>query len=103
MEYRCRRGSRIVICMNRKCLYVVDNVLDIREQSADANSAKSPVRDCPKCVFSPTSVHFKSEISDAFPRKRHQKRHLEFCIAYLRSRVSGVRISPGTPSPSRSI
>ena len=49
--------------------------------------------------FSPTSVQFKSEISDAFPRKRHQKRHLEFCTAHLRSRVSGVRISPGAPSP----
>jgi hypothetical protein len=31
--------------------------------------------------FSPTSVQFKDEISDAFPRKRHQQRHLEFCIA----------------------
>ena len=45
--------------------------------------------------FSPTSVHFKSEINDAFPRKRHQKRHLDFCTAHLRSRGSGVRISPG--------
>ena len=47
--------------------------------------------------FSPTSVHFKNEINDAFPRKRHQKRHLEFCTAHLRSRGSGVRISPGAP------
>jgi hypothetical protein len=31
--------------------------------------------------FSPTSVQFKGEINDALPRKRHQKRHLEFCIA----------------------
>src|SRR5258708_32695622 len=54
-------------------------------------------------VFSPTSVQFKSEINDAFPRKRHQKRHLEFCTAHLRSRVSGVRISPGAPSPLISI
>ena len=47
--------------------------------------------------FSPSSVHFKGEISDALPRKRHQKRHLEFCTAYLLSRGSGVRISPGAP------
>ena len=32
-------------------------------------------------VFGPTSVQFKGEINDVFPRKRHQKRHLEFCIA----------------------
>jgi hypothetical protein len=31
----------------------------------------------PSC-FSPTSVQFKGEINDALPRKRHQKRHLEF-------------------------
>jgi hypothetical protein len=31
--------------------------------------------------FSPTSVQFKSEINGALPRKRHQQRHLEFCIA----------------------
>src|SRR6266550_6622666 len=47
--------------------------------------------------FSPTSVQFKGEINDALPRKRHQKRHLEFCTAYLLSRGSGVRISPGAP------
>jgi hypothetical protein len=50
--------------------------------------------------FSPTSVQFKDEISDALPRKRHQQRHLEFCTAYLLSRGSGVRISPGAPLPS---
>src|SRR5437016_12892630 len=51
--------------------------------------------------FSPTSVQFKGEINDALPRKRHQKRHLDFCTAYLRSRGSGVRVSPGAPlSPS---
>src|SRR5439155_9559019 len=33
--------------------------------------------------FSPSSVQFKGEINDALPRKRHQKRHLEFCSAYL--------------------
>src|ERR1700682_2955095 len=49
--------------------------------------------------FSLTSVQFKSEINGAFPCKRHQKRHLEFCTAHLRSRVSGVRISPGAPFP----
>src|ERR1700681_192980 len=48
-------------------------------------------------LVSPTSVQFKGEINDALPRKRHQKRHLEFCTAYLRSRGSGVRISPGAP------
>src|ERR1700690_3851202 len=47
--------------------------------------------------FSPTSVQFKSEINDAFPCKRHQKRHLEFCIAHLLSRGSGVRLPPGAP------
>src|SRR6267143_2949979 len=45
----------------------------------------------------PTSVQFKSEINDALPRKRHQKQHLEFCTAYLRSRGSGVRVPPGAP------
>ncbi len=35
--------------------------------------------------FSPTSLQFKSEINGAFPCKRHQKRHLEFCTAYCRS------------------
>src|SRR5258708_26817096 len=54
--------------------------------------------------FSPTSVHFKGEINDALPRKRHQERHLEFCIACLLSRGSGVRVSPGAPlTPSLSI
>lgn len=33
--------------------------------------------------FGSTSVRFKSEINDAFPRKRHQKRHLDFCAAHL--------------------
>src|SRR6267143_4627882 len=47
--------------------------------------------------FSPTSVQFKGEMNDALPRKRHQKRHLEFCTAYLRSRGSGVRVPPGAP------
>src|SRR6266576_2272847 len=50
--------------------------------------------------FSPTSVQFKGEINDALPRKRHQKRHLDFCTAYLRSRGSGVRAPPGAPSSS---
>jgi leucyl-tRNA synthetase len=31
--------------------------------------------------FGPSSVQLKGEINDALPRKRHQKRHLEFCIA----------------------
>jgi len=47
--------------------------------------------------FSPTSVQFKSEINGAFLCKRHQKQHLEFCTAYLRTRGSGVRVSPGAP------
>ena len=42
--------------------------------------------------FSPTSVQFKSEINDALPLKRHQKRHLEFCTAHLRSRMPQVRV-----------
>ncbi|SRR6266550_3482036 len=33
--------------------------------------------------FSPTSVQFKGEINGALPCKRHQKRHFEFCTAYL--------------------
>jgi hypothetical protein len=45
--------------------------------------------------FSPTSVQFKSEINDALPRKRHQKRHLEFCTALLLSRGLEVRSPPG--------
>src|SRR2546426_879241 len=48
-------------------------------------------------TFSPSSVQFKGEINDALPRKRHQQRHLEFCTAYLLSRGSGVRVSPGAP------
>src|SRR3981081_3032028 len=47
--------------------------------------------------FSPSSVQFKGEMNDAVPPKRHQQRHLEFCTAYLLSRGSGVRISPGAP------
>src|SRR6266566_1502388 len=47
--------------------------------------------------FSPTSVQFKGKINDALPRKRHQKRHLEFCTAYLLSRGSPVRGWPGAP------
>src|SRR6202521_6357509 len=34
-------------------------------------------------IVSPFSVQFNGEINDALPRKRHQKRHLEFCTAYL--------------------
>src|SRR5438094_10324968 len=53
--------------------------------------------------FSATSVQFKGEINDALPRKRHQKRHLDFCTASLRSRWSAVRVSPRAPlSPSLS-
>jgi hypothetical protein len=48
--------------------------------------------------FGPGSVQFKGEISDAFARKRHRRRHLEFCTALLLSRGSGVRIPPGAPS-----
>jgi hypothetical protein len=44
----------------------------------------------PDLWFGPTSVQFKGEINDALPRKRHQKRHLESCNAYLLSRRSGV-------------
>ena len=45
----------------------------------------------------PTSVQFKGEINDALPRKRHQKRHLEFCTTHLLCRGSAVRVSPGAP------
>jgi hypothetical protein len=44
--------------------------------------------------FSPTSVQLKSEISGAFPCKRHQQRHLESCTTLLRTRRSGVRVPP---------
>jgi hypothetical protein len=47
--------------------------------------------------FSPTSVQFKGEINGAFLCKRHQKQHLEFLTAFLRTRRPGVRIPPGAP------
>jgi hypothetical protein len=50
--------------------------------------------------FGPTSVQFKGEINGACLCKRHQQRHLEFCTAYLLSRGSGVRVSPGAPFSS---
>jgi hypothetical protein len=54
--------------------------------------------------FGPTSVQFKSEINGTFPCKRHQKQHLEFLTAFLRTRRQGVRIPPGAPfSPSLSV
>ena len=40
--------------------------------------------------FSPSSAHFKGEINDVLPRKRHQQRHLEFCTVYL---LSGRKIN----------
>jgi hypothetical protein len=46
--------------------------------------------------FSPTSVQLKSEINGAFPCKRHQQ-HLEFCTILLRTRRSGIRVSPDAP------
>jgi hypothetical protein len=50
--------------------------------------------------FSPTSVQLKNQTDGAFPCQRHQKRHLEFCTAYLQTRGSGVRVCPGA-SPIR--
>ncbi|SRR6266513_6211023 len=47
--------------------------------------------------FSPPSVQLKSEINGAFPCKRHQKQHLEFCTTLLRTRRPGVRVFPGAP------
>src|ERR1700692_1026448 len=52
--------------------------------------------------FSPTSVQLKSEINGAFPCKRHQQQHLEFCTILLRTRRSGVRVPPGAPSHEKS-
>ena len=49
--------------------------------------------------FSPLSVQFKGEISDVVPRKRHQKRHLDYRTPYLLSRMLWVRIPPGAPPP----
>jgi len=39
--------------------------------------------------------HFKGEINDALPRKRHQERHLEFCIACLLMQRVGSSNLPG--------
>ena len=50
--------------------------------------------------FSPSSVQFKGEISGGFPRKRHQKRHLDFCTPCLLSRMlpaPGDTIDGGGP------
>ena len=49
---------------------------------------------CHPTHFSPTSVQVKSEINGAFPCKRHQKQHLEFCATYLRTGRTGVRVPP---------
>jgi len=43
------------------------------------------------------ACQFKSQINGALPCKLHQKQHLEFCTVYLRTRGSGVRVSPGAP------
>ena len=51
----------------------------------------------PYNAVSPISVQLKSEINGAFPCKRHQKQHLEFCTAFLRTRRSGVRVPSGGP------
>ena len=45
----------------------------------------------------PASVQFRSEKNDAFPRKRHQKRHLKFCIAHL---LSSCKSNPNRCEPS---
>ena len=42
--------------------------------------------------FNSTSVHFKSGINDAFPRKRCLKQHLDFCATYLLSTMAQVRV-----------
>ena len=47
--------------------------------------------------FGPASVQLKNEISDAFARKRHQRRHLELCTTLLLSRMPQVRVLPGAP------
>jgi len=51
-----------------------------------------------EATVSVTSSNSRAEINDAPPRKRHQKRHLEFCIAMLLSRMAQVRVLPGAPS-----
>jgi len=50
-----------------------------------------------KAVSVQRRSQFKSEINDAFPHKRHQKRHLDFWTAHLLSRGSPVRVWPGAP------
>src|SRR6266481_4810146 len=52
--------------------------------------------------FSPSSVQLKSEINGACLCKQHQKRHLEFCTAYLLSRMPQVRVPPVTHVSGRS-
>jgi hypothetical protein len=48
--------------------------------------------------LSPTSVRFKSEINDAFRRKRHQKRHFDFSTEHLLSRMPQARVLRGARS-----
>jgi hypothetical protein len=60
----------------------------LSSRSRNRRSAESGRLDAEQ-NFGPISVQFKGEINDALPRKRRQKRHLEFCIAHLLSRESG--------------
>src|SRR5437667_11255421 len=68
----------------------------LRRRTLHCNSTPGAGASTSGC-FSPRSVQFKGKINDALPRKRHQKRHLEFCTAYLLSRGSPVRGWPGAP------
>ncbi len=69
----------------------VGNLLSITRATVPANNGLAILSFAPK-YFSPTSVQLKSEINGAFPCKRHQKQHLEFCTTLLRTRRSGVRV-----------
>src|SRR5467141_1172467 len=98
---------RPVLAKHTKHLSLVDILPDGAELRADEETSGGVERNAPPGrvsqtgqFFSPPSVQFKGEINDTLPRKRHQKRHLEFCTAYLLSRGSRVRVSPGAPLSS---
>ena len=64
----------------KKQMEALESSVVLRRQTFLCDSTPGAGASTSGC-FSPTSVQFKGEINDALPRKRHQKRHLEFCIA----------------------
>src|SRR5882762_3643349 len=61
----------------------------LRRRTLHCNSTPGAVASTSGC-FSPTSIQFKGEINDAFLRKRHRKRYLEFCTAYLLTKQAAI-------------